>query len=188
VGLTAPTRTVVLAASITLLAAGAELLGSWFGRSLFLVADAVHLLAHMGVYAALLIPSTAWNNRGEQLRTRLVLLVVMAIASGIIAAALRDLLTAPPAADPKAMALSLLGLCANVWTAWILRAPAQSQISFRAALVHELSDGAMTLVGLFGAVLIRFTGWRWVDPALAVGIGLWLLTWVGRMMAKRPRP
>jgi len=31
-----------------------------------------------------------------------------------------------------------------------------------------------------GALAIRFTGWTWVDPIVAVGIGLWVLprTWV----------
>lgn len=31
-----------------------------------------------------------------------------------------------------------------------------------------------------GALAIRFTGWTWVDPVVAIGIGLWVLprTWV----------
>lgn len=31
-----------------------------------------------------------------------------------------------------------------------------------------------------GALAIRFTGWQWVDPLVAVGIGLWVLprTWI----------
>src|SRR3546814_12196307 len=33
---------------------------------------------------------------------------------------------------------------------------------------------------LAGAVLIRLTGWQWVDPVVAIGIGLWVLprTWM----------
>src|SRR3546814_13202796 len=33
---------------------------------------------------------------------------------------------------------------------------------------------------LAGAVLIMLTGWQWVDPVVAIGIGLWVLprTWM----------
>ena len=28
---------------------------------------------------------------------------------------------------------------------------------------------------IVGALLIRYTGWSWVDSVIAVGIGLWVL-------------
>ncbi len=33
---------------------------------------------------------------------------------------------------------------------------------------------------ILGAVAIRFTGWAWIDPIVAVAIGLWVLprTWI----------
>jgi len=84
-------RTVLTAFAVTLLAAGAELAGSWSGRSLFLVADAVHLIAHLGIFGVLLIPTVRWHERGEDMATIVVLTVVFMIAIGIMSAfALRD--------------------------------------------------------------------------------------------------
>jgi len=40
----------------------------------------------------------------------------------------------------------------------------------------HLSSDAMTTLGVFvGLVLVRFTGWNWIDPATGIVMALWLL-------------
>src|SRR5438128_1836551 len=53
---------------------------------------------------------------------------------------------APPVASY--MLLALVGLAANLTTAYLFRDPAETRWSFRAALAHELADGALTIAGL----------------------------------------
>ena len=181
-----PVRVVLAAAIITLLAGALETWAARLGHSLFLAADSVHLLAHMGVYGALLVPKRVWTGRGEEVRTALVLGVVFVIACAITVASVDGLinLNGHARVEPRIMLMSLVGLGANAVTAWMFRVPSQHQLSFRAAFVHELSDGAMTGVGLLGAGVIAVTGWRWVDPILSLAIGGWLLSWTAKWLCR----
>jgi cobalt-zinc-cadmium efflux system protein len=183
-----PARIVLLAMAATIAAASVEIVASWRGGSMFLAADAIHLLAHMAIFLVLLIPPTGWHDRGEDLASIGVVALVLTIASGIGLLSLRDLLRAgrePP--HPALFLLSLAGLSANLFTALLFRRPSQEHWSFRAALAHELSDGALTIVGLGGALVIKLFALPWVDPALSLVIAAWLLFWAGRLAIRRVR-
>jgi len=184
----APARRVLGAVGITVAAAAVELAGSWSGRRLFLVADAVHLLSHVGIFAVLLAPRRWWHERWEDRTALAVLSLVTAIAVGITAMSVYGVVRGigePP--DPAMMLLSVFGLAANAIVAWLLTAPARRWWSFRAALAHELSDGALTVAGLVGAGAIAWFGWKWVDPALSLTIGIWLAWWASRLLVRRLR-
>jgi Co/Zn/Cd efflux system component len=178
-------------AAITLLAGSIELAGALRGRSLFLTADAVHLMAHMGIYVSLVIPGEAWGRRRDW-GSIVVLLLVLLIAIGIVVASARDLFAGAETVEPLAMLLSLVGLAANLLTAWLFRRAARQTLSFRAAFVHELSDGSMTVVGLIGAGLIAWRHWSFIDPLLSLGIGAGLVGWTAprltRLLGRRARP
>ena len=176
------------AAAITILAGGIELWTSARSGSLFLLADAIHLLAHLGIFLVLLIPPGRLHGAGEDVATVGVLLIVIGIATWVVLASVHALLHPagePP--NPAAMLVSLLGLAANVCSAVLFRKPAAAHFSFRAALAHELSDAAMTLAGLIGAGCIALFGWHWVDPTLSLFIGGWLGLWAGRLLWRRAR-
>jgi cobalt-zinc-cadmium efflux system protein len=179
---------VLLASAVTLLAAAIELAGSARGGTLFLAADAMHLLAHVGIFGVLLIPSGRWHARGEDLAAIAILGAVALIAVGIAGASLRRLFDPGAVApEPSVMLLSILGLGANLTTAYLFTDPARTRWSFRAALAHELADGALTVAGLFGALAIAIGGWSWIDPALSLAIAGWLAGWSGRLLLRRIR-
>ncbi len=48
-------------------------------------------------------------------------------------------------------------------------------INMRSALVHEIGDTLSTAAVIIGGVAIAYTGQRWIDPALSVGIGVMIL-------------
>ncbi|PYM84749.1 MAG: hypothetical protein DME09_07850 [Candidatus Rokuibacteriota bacterium] len=79
------------------------------------------------------------------------------------------------------------GLGANMTTAYLFKDPSETHWSFRAALAHELSDGALTVAGLLGALAITLFSWPWVDPGLSLAIALWLCVWATRLLARRIR-
>lgn len=67
-----------------------------------------------------------------------------------------------------------VGLALNVGAALVLRPSEPGRLerdsSLKAAYLHASAD-ALTSVALVGSMLvIRLTGWRWVDPAIALGI------------------
>ncbi|MGZ6035468.1 MAG: hypothetical protein ACXWLG_08500, partial [Myxococcaceae bacterium] len=79
-----PASRVALAAAITVLAGGVELLVSRASGSLFLLADAVHLLAHLGIFLVLLIPPGRLHGTSEDLSAVAVLSIVVAIAGWVL--------------------------------------------------------------------------------------------------------
>ena len=181
-----PARTVLTAAALTSAAAAAEVLGSWRSGSLFLTADAVHLMAHLGIFIVLLIPTTRSHEQREDFAAVAVLVLVTLIAVGILIDAIQKLLSAvTEAPSPAFMLLALLGLAANLATAYLFRDPAATRWSFRAALAHELADATVTIIALGGAVAIALFAWRWVDPALTLVVGVWLVVWAGRLLRRR---
>jgi cobalt-zinc-cadmium efflux system protein len=177
---------VALAAGITVLAGGIELFSSRASGSLFLLADAVHLLAHLGIFLVLLIPPGRLHGASEDLGAVAVLAIVVAIAGWVVWLSLDHLLH-PPETLPNAAAMlvALVGLAANTCSALLFRKPAETHFSFRAALAHELSDGGMTLGGLAGAACIAIFGWHWMDPTLSLVIGGWLGVWAVRLLVRR---
>ena len=181
-----PASRVALAAGITVLAGAVELVSSHASGSLFLLADAVHLLAHLGIFLVLLIPPGRLHGASEDLGAVAVLLMVVGIAGWVVWISLDHLLR-PPEELPNAaaMLIALLGLGANTCSALLFRKPAENHFSFRAALAHELSDGGMTLAGLLGAGCISIFGWPWVDPSLSLVIGGWLGVWAVRLLLRR---
>lgn len=48
-------------------------------------------------------------------------------------------------------------------------------VNLRSAIVHEIGDTLSTAAVIAGGVAIAFTGQRWIDPALSVGIGVMIL-------------
>ena len=48
-------------------------------------------------------------------------------------------------------------------------------LNFRALLVHNLGDALSNIAILVGALLIRFSGMLWLDPALGIAIAALVL-------------
>jgi cobalt-zinc-cadmium efflux system protein len=48
-------------------------------------------------------------------------------------------------------------------------------INIRSAILHEIGDTLSTAAVIAGGIAIEFTGQRWIDPALSVGIGVMIL-------------
>ncbi len=175
------------AGAVTTAAAAVELAGSSLAGSLFLSADAVHLLAHLVIFVVLLLPQRGRHAIREDVAICLVLTIALSIGLAIGVDSVLGLVDLRPAPRPRALLLSLFGLAANLLTAWLFRDPARERWSFRAALAHELSDASLTIAGLLGAVAIAQFQLRWVDPGLSLAIAVWLAFWAGRLLVRRAR-
>lgn len=76
------------------------------------------------------------------------------------------------------MWLAIAGLAVNGFAA--LRLMKGNSISQRAVMLHLLEDVLGWLAVLVGSVIIRYTGWYFIDPLLSVCIGIFILTNVCR--------
>ena len=84
-------------------------------------------------------------------------------------------LQAPSAVQPGLMIIvAAIGVAMNGMIAAMLFRSSRD-VNIRSALIHELGDTLSTAAVLVGGVVILFTGARWIDPALSVGIGVLIL-------------
>jgi len=78
-----------------------------------------------------------------------------------------------------AIGFAILGLLLNLAATFVL-VPAKGtgqerDLNLRSAYLHAMGDSLANVAVVLGMVIIRFTGWRWVDPLLAAGIAAVIL-------------
>jgi cobalt-zinc-cadmium efflux system protein len=78
------------------------------------------------------------------------------------------------------LAVAVVGLIVNLISMRMLAGAKDESLNVKGAYLEVWADMLGSIGVIVGAVLIWFTGWRWVDSALAVGIGFMVFprTWV----------
>ncbi len=74
------------------------------------------------------------------------------------------------------MAVAALGLVLNGGIMLALRPASRHDLNLRGAFVHMLGNALGSVAIVAGAIVIRYTGWERVDPALSILIGI-LIVW-----------
>ncbi|MEO3713744.1 MULTISPECIES: cation diffusion facilitator family transporter [Roseateles] len=76
--------------------------------------------------------------------------------------------------------VAVLGLLINLVSMRLLSSGKDESLNLKGAYLEVWSDMLGSLGVIAAAVLIRYTGWVWVDTVVAIGIGLWVLprTWI----------
>jgi cobalt-zinc-cadmium efflux system protein len=74
------------------------------------------------------------------------------------------------------MAVAALGLALNGGIMLALKAASKNDLNIRSAFVHMLGDALGSVAIIAGALVIRYTGWVQLDPALSILIAL-LIVW-----------
>ena len=73
------------------------------------------------------------------------------------------------------LAVAAVGLVVNVAGAALLHAGSRTSLNVRGAYNEVLADALSSVGVIAGALVMRFTGWLWVDPLVAAAIALWVL-------------
>ena len=81
-----------------------------------------------------------------------------------------------PVEENTMIVIAGLGLAVNVAIMFGLNRQKDDDLNVRAAWIHMLGDALGSVAIIFGAIVIRFTGWMWIDPVLSILIGL-LIIW-----------
>jgi len=83
----------------------------------------------------------------------------------------------PQAVNETVMiAVACLGLLMNGGIMLALKRASHGDVNIRGAFIHMLGDALGSIAIIAGAVAIRYTGWRQVDPILSILIAL-LIVW-----------
>lgn len=168
-----------------------EVVAGFLTGSLALISDAAHMLTDAAALAIALAAVRVARRPADLLRTfgyyRFEILAAAFNALMLFAVAIYILMEAyarlrsPPEIQTTAMLLvAIIGLAVNFISMRLLASGKDSSLNLKGAYLEVWSDLLGSLGVIAGALLIRFTGWKWVDPIIAVAIGLWVLprTWV----------
>ena len=168
-----------LAALLTGLFMGAEVVGGIVSGSLALLADAGHMLTD---FASL---SLAWfgfrlaRRPADWMRTygfdRFQVLIafvnglaLFVIAAWIIYEAYERLSSPQPVAGGIMVVVAILGLLVNITAFALLHGADRENLNVRGAAIHVLGDLLGSVAALVAGVVILFTNWTPIDPLLSV--------------------
>ncbi|MFQ6538146.1 MULTISPECIES: cation diffusion facilitator family transporter [Aphanothece] len=163
-------------------------IGFSFG-SLALIGDALHNLgdvAGLGLgWAAerlALRPASRRFTYGYRRSTQFAALANAALvlmAGGVVMVEAIQRLGRPVLIQPAPVAwAALAGLAINLLSARLFGHGHLHDLNRRAAVMHLLTDAAVSAAVLAGALLILLTGWSGIDPLVAIGVGV-VVAWSG---------
>ena len=190
-----------LAAAFVLLAVFmvVEVVAGLATNSLALLSDAGHMLTDvigLGMsLAAIQLASRGTDRRHQTFGLyRLEILAALANAVLLIGVAIYILITAlgqlgdPPdvLAGPM-LVVAILGLLANLVAFALLRSGAKESLNVEGAYLEVLADTVGSVAVIVAAIVIEATDWGWVDPAVGIGIALWILPRTWRLGARAVR-
>lgn len=169
----------------------AEVVGGILTRSLALISDAAHMLTDVAALAIALaavrmtrrprdLRRTFGYARFEVLAAAFNAQLLFVVALYILYEAWRRLREPPEIQSTGMLVVAGVGLLVNLASMRILQGARDESLNMKGAYLEVWSDTLGSLGVLAGALLIMWRGWTWVDPVVAVAIGLWVLprTWV----------
>lgn len=183
---TASLRALVTALTITGTIFFAELIGGWLSGSLALMADAMHMLSDatgliIAVIAVLIgrkaaTKTATYGYRGvEALAAAVNAVAVAAVAIWIVVSAVLRI-NSHTEVDTTTMGLiAVIGLVANLASAWILSKQRQSSLNVEGAFLHVLTDMLGSVAVIIAALIIHFTGFTAADTIASLVIAALVL-------------
>lgn len=114
-------------------------------------------------------------------------LLLFGVAVYVLVEALRRLSDTPEVLGVPMLVVATLGLGVNLVAFALLRSGSKDSLNVEGAYLEVLADTLGSVGVIIAAVVLQLTGWTWVDPAMAVGIGLFILPRTGRLGSQAVR-
>jgi cobalt-zinc-cadmium efflux system protein len=183
--------------AITLTGMAVEIAGGLATGSLALLSDAGHMFTHVfalgisGVAVRMASSKPCHHRtfgllRAEVLAAYTNALFLFGVTAVIAYESVARLLHPTEVLTREMLIVAAIGLAVNVASILLLHGHGKN-ISVRSALVHMVADTVSSIVIVIGAVVITFTGWRWIDPLLGIGIAAVILAWAWRLFRDTAR-
>ncbi len=177
----------ILACSLTGTMFIVEGIAGFLTNSLALLSDAGHMLTHL---IALLIslgaimfaakPPTARKTYGFYRLEILAALfngaTLFLITLWIFFHAYKRIINPEPIASWHMFIVAIIGLLVNLACAYILKT-SHGSLNIKSAFIHMMADTFSSLVVVFGAIIMHYTQWYMLDPALSILICIVILVW-----------
>lgn len=186
----ASARALAIALGLTTFVLLAEIVGGLVFNSLALLSDAAHMFTDVAALVIALFAIWIGQKPADDQRTfgyrRLEVVaaafnacLLFGVAVFVIYEGVRRIAHPETVQTMGMLVVAGFGLVANLLCMRILTAGQEKSLNVRGAYLEVWADmvGSVGVIG--GALLMRFTGWAWVDPVVAIAVGLWVLprTW-----------
>lgn len=179
-------RRLALSLGITLAFVIVEIVAGIFANSLALLTDAAHnftdVLALALTWWALWVtnkPANSGKTYGYHRAGILVALVnsttLALIALGIFYEAIMRFVNPPEVQADILIGVGLAAVFVNLVTALLIRRKVEQDLNLKSAYMHLMGDVLSTIGAVIAGIVIRFTGWNWLDPLASVLIGFLIL-------------
>lgn len=168
----------------------AEVVGAYVTNSLALLSDAAHMgtdtlalvIALIAVRLSRRPPDSERSFgyvRTEAMGAMANGMLLFVVAGYILWEAVGRLRDPPEVAATGMLVIASLGLVINLIAMRLLKAGSGDSLNVKGAYLEVWADMLGSIGVIVGAVVMNFTGWKMIDPILAVLIGLWVLprTW-----------
>jgi cobalt-zinc-cadmium efflux system protein len=168
----------------------AEIVGGILTNSLALISDAAHMFTDSAALAVSLAairigkrPADSQRTFGyyrfEILAAAFNAILLFLVALYILYEAYQRLNNPPEIQSGTMLVVAALGLVVNLISMRLLASGKDSSLNVKGAYLEVWSDMLGSIGVIIGALVIRYTGWGWIDSVIAVAIGLWVLprTW-----------
>jgi cobalt-zinc-cadmium efflux system protein len=167
-----------------------EVAGGVFFNSLALLSDAAHMFTDVTALAISLAavrigrrPVDERRSYGYQrfeiLAAAFNAILLFLVAGYILYEAWHRFVNPAPIESGGMLAIAAVGLAVNLAAMKLLSGGKEESLNVKGAYLEVWSDMLGSAGVIVAAVAIHYTGWLWLDPVTAVGIGLWVLprTW-----------
>jgi cobalt-zinc-cadmium efflux system protein len=179
-------RSLKIALALTCTFLVVELVGGFIAHSLALLSDAAHMFTDTAALAIALMAihiakrpadskRTFGYHRFEILAAAFNAMLLLVVAVYILWEAYLRLKAPPEIGSNLMLGIAIVGLVVNLASMKVLRGGQEESLNVKGAYLEVWADMIGSIGVILGAVVIKFTGWAWVDSAVAILIGLWVV-------------
>ena len=176
----------IISAGLNFATTVAQIIGGILSGSLSLISDALHNLSDtvalvISFFAVRLAKrknteaQTFGYKRAEILAALFNACVLVVVSIFLFKEAIVRFSHPHPINSVLMLSVASVGLIANIVSVFLLKAHAHEDLNIRAAYVHLFSDFLSSIAVIIGAVAIYLSKAYWIDPALTILIGIYVL-------------
>lgn len=194
----APLRALLIVLGVTGTVFFAELIGGLITGSVALLADAMHMLSDAAglIIAVVAIfigrraataQATFGYRRVEVLAALVNAVTVLGISAWIVVEAFQRLSEPVEIMAGPMMIVAVIGLLANIISAWILNHQREHSVNVQGAFLHVLADMLGSVAVLVAGGVIILTGWQYADVVASLVIAALVLPRAWQLMMQALR-
>jgi cobalt-zinc-cadmium efflux system protein len=174
-------RAFALAIGLNAVFVAIEFIYGFIANSTALMADAGHnlsdVLGLMLAWGAALLTKSAptrrftYGLRGSSILAALLNALLLMVACGAIAwEAIHRFAHPEQVAGSTVSIVAAIGVLINGFSAWLFMSGSKDDINVRGAYLHMAADAALSLGVVVAGLVVIYTGWTWLDPAVSLVI------------------